>query len=300
MTLSQLLKRYVSIARKDSPTTRQQKEADQRLALLAADLPPAYEEQDPHPPRVKITDLPIELLQHIFSFLSLGALLNARCVCKAWSLNIPGYSSTLSRSLFLPGPSAQPLTQHARVSLNFAIYCSRTSRKRETYVGRIDKVAFTHLHCFDEELQDSLQLNPYVAKIDRYLVAQAPNVEDRMKLRHFRFTALSSDTQSLWNPVFVPLLKPMTLTMPPLRAVECHFTYLVDGMIMEPWQGEKAVLLQRARGVTLVQMCDVFEKEVMGLLRDETMWRVKNASGRDSCSIIHEFRKKLREVVSPI
>jgi hypothetical protein len=57
--------------------------------------------------QVGVSQLPVELLQEIFSYLDIWTLLRIRAVCRLWAQNVPGNSPALRKSMFAPSSAPE-------------------------------------------------------------------------------------------------------------------------------------------------------------------------------------------------
>lgn len=85
-------------------------------------------------------DLPVELLQHIFSCLDFTALLKCRCVSQGWFECIPADSRELRMTMFIPSPTiptsfiSRPYTLYIDIHTDAK---SSYSRRRSAKVANI-------------------------------------------------------------------------------------------------------------------------------------------------------------------
>ncbi|KAH7067911.1 hypothetical protein FB567DRAFT_402181, partial [Paraphoma chrysanthemicola] len=223
-------------------------------------------------------DLPTEVLQQIFSYLDLMALLKCRCVCKMWDNCIPGDSPELREAMFLPATAMFKATEWPPLSLFFEIYTDAETARRSTAVptikiGAIDKVVLSHVS------RTSVALNPFISQIDRYLIPGVPELQTQQS-RHrepddFHFTHLKNKAGEFLPPENVGSLADMVVSMRPVTELHLHFRYM-DTAFKEigTRQNMRQCILSNKEGVTLAHVFRVLETQIMGLLRDETLRQI--------------------------
>ncbi|CAO2647121.1 Nn.00g080430.m01.CDS01 [Neocucurbitaria sp. VM-36] len=242
-----------------------------------------------------INDLPIEILQQIFSSLDFRTLYTCHSVCHLWYKYIPGHSPRLRSALFLPSSTTSSL-KAPPVTLNFIIHCRNTKRSKG-YINLIDRICFQSLSSSNE---NEIVLNPFVQGIEQYISVVSPNVNARSTLHSFRFTALKDKSGTRWHPLNVKCVKNTFLTTPPATRVQVHFQYSVWGSFVRPWGAVQDASLYDENGVKFMDLFEVFEKQVAGLLRKNVLRKIDNAPGHASCSDLYAFRKRIASAVSPV
>ncbi|KAF2826657.1 hypothetical protein CC86DRAFT_264996, partial [Ophiobolus disseminans] len=219
-----------------------------------------------------ITNLPIEILQQIFFHLPCLTLLKCRCVSPLWNTCLPGNSHLLREALFLPSKTASIATAWPPLDLYFEIYTDATSaRNRFDYpttpsIATVKKVVLSHMSSTE------LELHPIVRQIDRYVVAGMPNLDEWERLL---FTGLKNEAAEVLRPDDISSLKDMLVTMRPVAELHLNF-YYVDSefkFVSTRKNMRKCILFDR-EGVRLVDLLDVVEKQIAGLLRGETLRRI--------------------------
>jgi hypothetical protein len=250
-----------------------------------------------------INSLPIELLQHIFSFLDCLALLKSRCVCTLWADCTPSTSSDLQRALFLPQVNTTPSPISA--TLYFEIFTTaptnyrRYSRARVPLIPQVTKVALAfQTRCVD--------VHPLIEKIDRFLVARVPDldvdldvIEPHAQPHDSHFTHLRNKFGDLLQPDAIPLFKDMFATSPPVTFLYIKFRY-VDREFgeIEPKLDRCNCSLSDSEGVLFGDLWYVLEAQVMGLLRLETMRRI-DARPKENVYLA-QLREKVRDTTCPV
>lgn len=247
-----------------------------------------------HDDGAKIGDLPVEVLQNIFSHLDLRTLLRCQCVCKHWDVCIPGDSTQLHESLFLPSTITKP-RYASRFILNFVIHCHDTKKSK----GNISHVERIEFHSVSAS-HDEILLNPFIKDIGQYSSAKLPDLNYRYQLRQFRFIGLMDRSGKLWHPSSIKCIRDTFVTIPPLTNLQAHFSYENRGMRLAPWEGEKYIALHNETGIKFMDLFDVFEKQVAGLLKHETIRRIEMQPKHNTCSELHHLRKSLLSQASPL
>ncbi|KAF1847818.1 uncharacterized protein K460DRAFT_393064 [Cucurbitaria berberidis CBS 394.84] len=241
--------------------------------------------------RTTVSDLPVEILQHIFSSLDFRTLFTCRRVCHIWNTCIPGHSPQLQETLFLPSARTPPRNLPG-VSLSFVIHCRDTKRARAYYVNHVERVCCQGLEICGTDDQKVL-LNPFVQGIEQYLSARLPNVNRREHLLSFKYVALQDKRGGLWLPRNVACLRNAFLTTPPITSLSIHLSYKVWGTLVTPLGNRTRISLSDRNGVKFVHLFDWFEREIARLLREKTLRMIDNAPGHASCSQLYEFRNKI-------
>ncbi|KAH7396439.1 hypothetical protein BKA66DRAFT_455162 [Pyrenochaeta sp. MPI-SDFR-AT-0127] len=243
---------------------------------------------------MNIKSLPIETLQNIFSYLDLRTLLKCRSVCKLWVACIPGNSAQLREALFLSSTITKPCHALSLV-LNFVIHCNST-KKSKGYIAHVEGISFSSLFAKEGDVL----LNPFIRDIERYAGSRLPNLNHRYQLRRFRFVGLKDKSGRLWHPSTIKCVRDTFVTIPPVTCLQIRFVYENQGVRLPSREGEKYIELQDETGVNFMEVFDIFEQQVAGLLKHETIRRIEKQPKYDTCSELHHLREQLLLYVSPL
>lgn len=261
------------------------------------------ETQGQQPPTT-ISSLPIELLQNIFSSLDFLALLKCRCVSRQWAASIPSSSPELQQALFLPVPRASlriPASSQ-RLTLYFEIYTDSPPNYPPYSAGRVLDIQHVNKIALAYQTR-GICVHPFIEKIDRFLVARIPDLEqhvaDRGDGSKFTFACLRSKSGGLIQPDNVALWKGMFATFPPVTSLRVQFRYLNrDFGGIDPRVDRFKCVLDDDQGVLFGDLWHVLEKQVMGLLRRETLRRIDQLPEKHVC--LADLKGRVKDTTCPV
>jgi hypothetical protein len=247
-------------------------------------------------------ELPIEVLQQIFSHLDLLTLFKCRCVCTLWNSCIPGDSPELREAMFLPGNAIFKATEWPPFTLFFEIYTDADMARRfsavpPVRVGAIDRIVLSHVS------RSSVALHPFISQIGRYLVPrvpqlQRPGIKGRTS-EDFHFTYLKNKAGNLFPPEDIGSLSGMLVSMRPVTELHVNFRYIdCNHEEIGTKQSMRQCILYDKDGVTLAHVFRVIEKQIMGLLRDETLRQIGELPVFSGAT--KDLRERLLYTVCPV
>jgi hypothetical protein len=239
-----------------------------------------------------ISDLPIEILQKIFSYLNVAALLKCRCVCALWNNCIPGDSGDLREALFLPKSTQKPIGGQPFV-LEFDIYTDDARNMTRYLTSMSSGVRQIHKVVLTEVSQSAVTLHPFIEEIDRYMVAEIPPLNESGPTSHrMRFASLKNISGDLLQPDDLEYWREMSVTMPPVTEILIHFNYQGKRFEMRPtMRRSQQYKISSTEGVKFVDLFKIVDKQIAGLLRLETLRRI-NRMPKD-CARSAELRGML-------
>jgi hypothetical protein len=201
--------------------------------------------------------LPTELLQHIFSYLSLPALLKCRCVCHLWNACIPGDFTELRQALFLRSRTApEPLSESSFV-LYFDIHTDVVDNSPSTVIGPIRKIEKV---LFDRASID-IAVHPFITQAERYIVPLEESEDET------RSASLRNKAGELVHPADSGMLKTMRATWPPVGQLFVYFVYRGrDGVELNARPGLQHWRLWDDAGVHFLDVFEEIEAQIKGLL----------------------------------
>lgn len=216
---------------------------------------------------VAINDLPVEVLQQILSHLDCLALLRNRTVCTLWNTCIPGDSPAVRRAMFLSTKTAPVASEWPPLILGLDIYINgQYSSMFFRRAKSITQIALSHID------ETTLLLHPIVRHIDRYLVGSIPTFDDADR---WQFTHLKNRAGILSRPYDTISVKDMLVTTPPVKEIHVNFRYVnKDLKFIETKKNMRKCILFDKEGVRLVDLLDILEEQVAGLLRLAALDRI--------------------------
>jgi hypothetical protein len=246
-------------------------------------------------------ELPTEILQHIFSYLDFTALLKCRCVCSGWLRCIPGDSSELRKTLFLPSPTACVPFRACRYTLYVDIHTdgkSIYSRRRSAQVANIRNIKQI-LAQLPSTAENILSLHPFVQNMSQCVVANIPSCLRETSTSTVDFVSLQNKAGDLIQPHDISLWKNMLVASPPVTELYVKFRYVNrDEETIEPRDGHGQKLLCNDEGVRFVELLSALETQIMGLLRKEALKQFDQSP--QACMQFSGLRDRICDAVCPI
>jgi hypothetical protein len=219
--------------------------------------------------QVGVGQLPVELLQEIFSYLDIWTLLRIRAVCRLWAQNVPGNSPALRKSMF--APSSAPELRIIDAAMGDCTLESRVMilgpfgpwRKYEHATDYVVHPVWSHVHHLQER---GITINPMLL----------------FHMRQSTLTRLKQSCTDLREPR--PFWMTMFASEPPLHklTIRFHFTrtlQMLDECIEKRHTTERT--LRSEEGITV--------GEVLKATHDCMEWpkiRLKHALGRGRVALI--------------
>lgn len=121
--------------------------------------------------RTSLENISIELLQHMFSYLDLIALLRSRCVCARWLEGIPGDSGGLRNILFLPMRTTTKTDTMQSYNLSVTFYTDAKNPHRQWRSPTVGMISQISMISASPGVADSaVSLHPFILK-PRYMRA---------------------------------------------------------------------------------------------------------------------------------
>lgn len=247
----------------------------------------------PEPPKVGLSYLPIEVLQQILSYLPCLSLLKYRTVCRLWSACIPGDSHQLREVMYLQTKTVTIATDWPPLDLYFEIYTDMKRAKNQSYFSTDPHISAVTRVTLSHASKAKLRLNPFVLRIDRYISAEVPSLG--MRADELQFTYLKNLRGGLLRPDDISLFKDMLVTMRPVSELHLHFSYMDRDFEPIPTnKNMKNCILFDKEGVRLVELLDIIEQQVAGLLRGEMLRRIKEADNHHAHCMIEDKVVQIR------
>jgi hypothetical protein len=203
-----------------------------------------HQNYDPPPSNTTsdINHIPIEILQEVFSHLSLPTLLlQCRSVCHLWRQCIPGDSPALCVALFLPKPSHQsPITYPKTITpayLRFDVELHGPFTVSESPQHATDYTVRLQVYQAVNSQNIPIALNPTLT-VDL----------TRSKLEHYKqWWDSAVDAKPLWMNMLV--------CQPPMRTINMEFTFVGTDIHKHKYAValRTRCMLMNSTGVTLGQ-----------------------------------------------
>jgi hypothetical protein len=250
---------------------------------------------------IACSDLPIEILQHIFSYLDFTAILKCRCVCSGWLHCVPGDSKDLRRVLFLPSPTTCVPFPACGCTLYVDIHTdakSTYSRRRSAKVANICNIKQT-VALLPSTAESTMSLHPFVQNMGQHVVSKIPSCIRENATSTLNFVSLQNKAGDLVQPEEFAFWKEMLVASPPVTDLYVKFRYVNrDEETIEPRDGHGQTLLSNDEGVKFVELFSVMEIQVMGLLRREALKRFDHSP--QACIQFSGLRDRICDAVCPV
>jgi hypothetical protein len=221
------------------------------------------------------SNLPVELLQHIFSYLGFAALLKCRCVCAKWLDCIPGNSGDLRKAIFLPAPgpfervTVQPFNIWIDIYTDGETSYKSPNRTKFVKISNIRKI-ITRIP--GEE--DSSTMHPFIKNIEQYAVAHLPSCLENAASPNAYFLSLKNKAGDLVHPKDSEFWSDMLVASS--RPVQQHikFCYLdCNDKTIEASPEHSVYMALNEGGVRFLEVFYAIEMQIVLLLRGEVLRR---------------------------
>ncbi|EAT81487.1 hypothetical protein HBH56_115790 [Parastagonospora nodorum] len=229
--------------------------------------------RDPDMARARIqtekNNLPIEMLQHILSYLDCIALLRCRCACARWLDCILGDSGDLRNIMFLPKRIAAKTNKGQSYNLTITFYTDAKNpyrQLRSSTVGIISQILMVSTSPGDAD--SAISLHPFMLK-SSYMKAHIPKGLIKAPSRSLHFLSLWNRADyRLVHPGDSELWKHFLVTTPASTEVRVKYRYIdQENYPLESEDGQGSEVLRNVVGVRFCEVFDAIEAKAMGLLR---------------------------------
>jgi hypothetical protein len=209
------------------------------------------------------SDLPMEILQHIFSYLDLASLLKCRCICTLWSNCIPGDSTELRRALFFRSTTApEPLSESCPI-FYFDIHTDAEDNASSTTIGPIGKVEKV-VFCSSSK---RVTVHPFIEEIAHYIVPHTLDDIRKGSDNTTRSASLKNKAGELLHPAESATWKNMQATWPPQKLLFVLFVYRgKNNQQLNARPGLHHWKLWDDEGVHFQDVFEEIEEQIKGLL----------------------------------
>jgi hypothetical protein len=245
------------------------------------------------------SDLPVEILQHIFSYLDFAALLKCRCVYATWLDCIPGDSGDLRKALFLPAPGPFERTVVRPFNVYIDIYTDGETLYRSpnnTKFVKISNIRKIVARIPDEE--GSSTMHPFIKNIEQYAVAHLPSCLIADASRKAHFLSLKNKAGDLVHPKDSELWSEMLVASSRLVQKHIQFCYLdCNDAVIKARHEHSAYMAFDENGVRFIDVFHAIEMQIMLLLRGK-MLRQFDASP-EACMKYPKLRDRVCDAPSP-